>query len=183
MFLKWKRLKLWQNIWESVLLLLQEHDRPTFASGNRISCVFSKLSANSSVTQLSVQGERDPDVKSACAVTTPLSLNIKVSCGGCCWSNRSTISAIAQSNDSLGNKPSHHYSGCSALHSISWFSLSTAHGVWSSNWSCYNYIKMLNKSCALYPFASWSAQQKDTMSDSVFILIAKRHWAIVFWMS
>lgn len=105
-----------------------------FASGNRKCWAFSKLSTNSAVTQLSTRKEQDPDVKSACAVTTPLPSNIKVSCRGCWGSNHLTISAIAHSNSSSGNKPSHHNSDWPTLRWISLYSLTAAHRLWSSDW-------------------------------------------------
>lgn len=106
-----------------------------FASGNGKFWAYSKLSTKSTVTQLATYEEQDPDVKSACAVTTPLPSNIKVSCSGCWGSDHLTISAIAHSNNSPENKPSHHNSDWPTLHWISHYSLSAAQRLWSHGWA------------------------------------------------
>lgn len=69
---------------------------------------------------LAIHTEWDPDVKSACAVTTLLPSNIKVHCSGCWGSNHLTISTIAHSDDSHGNKPSRLRSDWRSLHGVSY---------------------------------------------------------------
>lgn len=91
------------KIWTAAVV---KKSRAELAPGNIQSWAYTKLSTNSTVTQLSTYKEpRDPDVNSACAVTTPLPLNIKVSCSGYCGSSHLTITAIAHGNDSPENKP------------------------------------------------------------------------------
>lgn len=63
---------------------------------------------SSALTQLSGYEEQGQDVKPARDVTMLRHSNIKISCSRHCWSSHLTIRAIAHSNDSPRNKPSHH---------------------------------------------------------------------------
>lgn len=109
--------------------------------GKRKSWAHSKLSTKSTVTRLSPYEDRDPDVKPACAVTTPVPSNIKVSCSRYCGSSHLTISAIAHSNGSTRNNPPTHphthpfITLIDLLCIISDASVSAARRVWSSRWA------------------------------------------------